>query len=116
MTAPIPPPREADMKKPREADMKKKTTKARTKKPAYRRLGSWTCPSGNTVDVYVKLDDGSMENRWEIGPPVPPDDEAYFQRKIYPYALAEWELQWGDSHQHLFPPSFMLMGGRIYKV
>jgi hypothetical protein len=51
------------------------------------RLGSWTCPSGNSVDVDLVPVSGLMstlEFRWDQAPPLRPVDEVYYRAVILP--------------------------------
>jgi len=53
-------------------------------------LPSWTCPSGNSVDVFFRYDAGveRLDLEWDNPPPLPPDDEAYYTAVILP-AIAQ---------------------------
>ena len=50
-------------------------------------IGSWTCPSGNSVDVLLSQDAKGMGHiwfQWDDPPPLTPEDEAYYFRGIRP--------------------------------
>ena len=50
-------------------------------------IGSWTCPSGNSVDVLLSRDAkgiGHLWNQWDEPSPLSPEDEAYYFRVIRP--------------------------------
>jgi hypothetical protein len=62
--------------------------------PARVRLGSWTCPSGNSVDVFVgePLADrvARLRFEWETPPPLPPADEIFYRGVILPEVQARF--------------------------
>jgi hypothetical protein len=51
-------------------------------------LGSWTCPSGNSVDVFLRHEAPGLEHlefEWDTPPPLlRPDDRAYYLAVILP--------------------------------
>ena len=50
-------------------------------------IGSWTCPSGNSVDVLLSQDPKGMGHlwfQWDDPPPLTPEDEAHYFRVIRP--------------------------------
>jgi len=54
------------------------------------RLGSWTCPSGNSVDVdLVPVSEGvaSLAFAWDDPPPLSPDDARYYRGTIMPAVI-----------------------------
>lgn len=58
---------------------------------ARARLGSWACPSGNSVDAFLEPDRGDGVRRlvleWTAPPPLPDSDLAHYLAVILP-ALA----------------------------
>jgi hypothetical protein len=51
------------------------------------RLASWTCPSGNSVDVFFRQEVAGVEHvdlEWDEPPPLRPADEAYYLTVILP--------------------------------
>ena len=55
------------------------------------RLGDWTCPSGNNVEVFyrpVGEQLASLEMEWDSPPPLDAGDEAYYLATIRPALLA----------------------------
>jgi hypothetical protein len=65
------------------------------------RLGDWTCPSGNNVEVFYRLiGDGfaALELEWDGPPPLQPADEVYYLDVIRPAVVrlvAEYTEQTG---------------------
>jgi hypothetical protein len=58
------------------------------RRPQRRRikLGSWTCPSGNSVDVFAEKR-GGIEHwsfAWDSPPPLSPADDHHYQTVILP--------------------------------
>jgi hypothetical protein len=54
------------------------------------RLGSWTCPSGNSVAAFYcssKNAPARLELRWDEPPPLCPDDEHYYLKVVRPGVL-----------------------------
>ena len=50
-------------------------------------IGSWTCPSGNSVDVTFAVDHaglGRLYYWWDERPPLKPKDAAYYLAIIRP--------------------------------
>jgi len=51
-------------------------------------LGSWTCPSGNSVDVYLEPDSGDGVRHvtlgWDTPPPLCEADLVYYLAVILP--------------------------------
>ncbi len=62
--------------------------------PARARLGTWRCPSGNSVDVFVgeKLADrvARLRFEWDTPPPLSPSDDAYYRTVILPEVQARF--------------------------
>ena len=55
-------------------------------------LGSWKCPSGNTVDVQCSYDDQGRRHvwfRWDNPPPLTLDDQRYYDEVICPQVVSE---------------------------
>lgn len=56
--------------------------------PGRMKLGSWRCPSGNGVDVFMEPDTGpgtrQLTLEWDTPPPLEPADEAYYLTVIQP--------------------------------
>ncbi len=51
------------------------------------KVGSWTCPSGNSVDVFLEQDDTGRCHAWYIWdepPPLLPQDQRYYIAVIQP--------------------------------
>jgi len=51
------------------------------------RIGSWTCPSGNSVDVdLVPISEGiaRLDFAWDDPPPLLPDDARFYRVVIMP--------------------------------
>lgn len=54
---------------------------------AIMRLGSWVCPSGNSVDVFSRRSrDGVLhaDFQWDEPPPLRPVDQRYYSSVIVP--------------------------------
>jgi hypothetical protein len=50
-------------------------------------LGSWTCPSGNSVDAFFRYDEAGVERvdlAWDDPPPLLPLDDAFYTSVILP--------------------------------
>ena len=59
-------------------------------KPQRVRLGDWTCPSGNNVEVFYQEIEGkvgALELAWDDPPPLLAADEAYYAETILPAVL-----------------------------
>ena len=54
-------------------------------------IGSWTCPSGNSVDVTLATSTdgatGIIECGWDSPPPLPPPDALHYETVIRPAIL-----------------------------
>jgi hypothetical protein len=67
------------------------------------RLGDWTCPSGNGVEVYYRLiGDGfaALELEWDEPPPLQAADEVFYLGVIRPAVMrlvAEYTEQTGRA-------------------
>lgn len=51
------------------------------------RLGDWTCPSGNNVEVFFRPLAGgtaTLDMEWDEPPPLLPGDEVYYLGVIRP--------------------------------
>ncbi len=66
----------------------------------YAAIGTWRCPSGNTVEARLETDDGSGVRRitlaWDSAPPLRPDDEVYYLTIIRP-AIIERTREYLES-------------------
>jgi hypothetical protein len=55
---------------------------------ARRKLGSWTCPSGNGCDVFFRRDTlpglEHLDFEWDEAPPLAPPDRLYYLVVILP--------------------------------
>jgi hypothetical protein len=54
------------------------------------RLGNWTCPSGNDVEVFYRMVGdqlASLEMEWDSPPPLTAADETYYLVTIRPAVL-----------------------------
>jgi hypothetical protein len=54
---------------------------------APHRIGSWTCPSGNSVDVdLVPITESvaRLDFAWDDPPPLLPDDARYYRAVVLP--------------------------------
>ncbi len=54
------------------------------------RIGSWTCPSGNSVDVDIMpVSEGvaTLAFAWDDPPPLSPDDARYYRSTIMPAVI-----------------------------
>lgn len=50
-------------------------------------LGSWTCPSGNSCDVFLRPEAPGIDQimfEWDAPPPLLPADERYYFETILP--------------------------------
>jgi hypothetical protein len=50
-------------------------------------LGSWTCPSGNSCDVFLRPEAPGIDQimfEWDAPPPLLPPDEQYYVETILP--------------------------------
>ncbi len=55
------------------------------------RLGDWTCPSGNNVEVFFRpVGDGLavLDMEWDAPPPLTPADDSYYRRVVRPAVTA----------------------------
>ena len=55
------------------------------------RLGDWTCPSGNNVEVFLRphaTGGGHVEFEWDSPPPLTDADAAHYAAVIRPTVLA----------------------------
>ena len=51
------------------------------------KLGTWWCPSGNSVDVFFEADAngvGHLFCEWDYPPPLSPEDHAYYLAVVLP--------------------------------
>lgn len=56
-------------------------------KASTQAIGKWTCPSGNRIDAVFTPNThkgGDVAFYWDEGPPMPPDDLAYYIQVIRP--------------------------------
>ncbi len=56
------------------------------------KVGSWRCPSGNSVDVFFERDPngvGHLFCAWDSPPPLSPEDHAYYLAVILPEAQVQ---------------------------
>lgn len=57
------------------------------------RLGDWTCPSGNTVEVFITGDAADVSGpshlwfEWDEAPPLKPEDEAFYVSVVRPEVI-----------------------------
>jgi hypothetical protein len=50
-------------------------------------IGSWSCPSGDSVDVFLRYDASGLAHgdlEWDEPPPLLPEDDAYYTAVILP--------------------------------
>jgi hypothetical protein len=67
-----------------------------------RKIGSFTCPSGNSVDVSQELDEAGNTHtwlEWDSPPPLSADDYAYYQTQIRP-KLVQYFLRTNSFGSH----------------
>lgn len=50
-------------------------------------IGSWTCPSGNRVNAECQGAGSDVQFYWDVPPPLPPEDHAYYLQVIRPQTL-----------------------------
>jgi len=70
-------------------------------------IGQWTCPSGNQVEVLFTpntLKGGEATFMWDEGPPLRPDDQAYYLQVIRPQALSRVLALTSQQKQSIFHP------------
>ncbi len=59
------------------------------------KIGSWTCPSGNSCDVTFERDSRGMGHcvlAWDSPPPLSPEDHAYYLNVVVPEIARRAEL------------------------
>ncbi len=64
------------------------------------KLGSWVCPSGNSVDVYLHHDAAGRYHTWfywDQPPPLLPDDRAYYLAVIRPAVIRRFQERTGQD-------------------
>ncbi len=66
------------------------------------RLGSWVCPSGNSLNVYLTLDESGKYDLWlywDQPPPLLPEDRAYYLAVVRPEVIRRFQERTGlDGH------------------
>ncbi len=64
------------------------------------KLGSWVCPSGNSVDVYLHHDAAGRYHAWfywDQPPPLLPADRAYYLAVIRPAVIRQLQERTGQD-------------------
>jgi hypothetical protein len=56
------------------------------------KLGSWICPSGNSVDVFFRRDATNagldyVDHEWDEPPPLRPEDQVYYIAVVRPAVI-----------------------------